>query len=337
VSAVEVVGDVALAGGPLLFAGWLTRGRRTVKATIGAATIGSAVAVTTGWLFTRTAERDITAMLAIVFGLGAGIVGGIAWGRLPLRRGGEDPPRRPRWSIALIALTVVATLLVGGWIGANSPRETWLGPIVSHGDRNGSLVALTFDDGPNVHATLEIARILDSFGAKGTFFTVGKALDARPDISRALLADGQLLGNHSYHHDEWRWLDPRYPELERTQSAFRRRLGVCPAFYRPPHGQHTPFMSYQLARKHMTMVGWDTSASDFATTDGRLVARRILRRVRPGSIVVLHDGIDGNLTADRSVLTVALPLILRGLEARGLHAVPLDRLLGIRGYDDSHC
>jgi peptidoglycan/xylan/chitin deacetylase (PgdA/CDA1 family) len=269
----------------------------------------------------------------VAFGLGAGIV----VGTLPLPGAREEAPRRPRASVALVALAVVATLLVGGWIGANSPRETWLGPIVSHGDRDRSFVALTFDDGPNVHATLELAHILDSFGVKGTFFTVGKALDARPDISRALLADGQLLGDHSYHHDEWRWLDPRYPGLERTQAAFRRRLRVCPTFYRPPHGQHTPFMSYQLARKHMTMVGWDTSASDFATTDGGLVARRILRRVRPGSIIVLHDGIDGNLTADRSVLTVALPIILRGLRARGLHAVRLDVLLGIRGYGATHC
>jgi peptidoglycan/xylan/chitin deacetylase (PgdA/CDA1 family) len=85
------------------------------------------------------------------------------------------------------------------------------------------------------------------------------------------------------------------------------------------------------------MVGWDTSASDFATTNGPLVARRILDRVRPGSIIVLHDGIDGNLTADRSVLTVALPIILRGLQARGLRAVRLDRLLGIRGYSGRHC
>ena len=64
--------------------------------------------------------------------------------------------------------------------------------------------------------------ILDAHGVKGTFFTVGKALDARPDITRALYDDGQLLGNHSYHHDYWRWLDPRYPELGRTQDAFER-------------------------------------------------------------------------------------------------------------------
>ena len=86
---------------------------------------------------------------------------------------------------------------------------------------------------------------------KGTFFTVGKALDARPDITRALYDDGHLLGNHSYHHDYWRWLDPRYPELDRTQDAFERALGVCPGFFRPPHGQRTP----------VHVAGWCTGAT----------------------------------------------------------------------------
>jgi peptidoglycan/xylan/chitin deacetylase (PgdA/CDA1 family) len=193
-------------------------------------------------------------------------------------------------------------------------------------------VALTFDDGPNVAFSLAVRDILDRYGVKATFFTVGRALDARPDISRALLDDGQLLGNHSYAHDYWRWLDPRYPELDRTQRAFARDLGVCPAFFRPPHGQHTPFMARAVARDHMAMVTWDVSAGDWSTQDGRLVAARVLARVRPGSIVLLHDSIDGHLTANRSVLLTALPLILDGLRARGLQPVRLDQLLGRAGY-----
>ena len=327
-SALQITVDSVAAACAFLLAARLTRGRGK-----GTAVVGVAIAATAAWLFTQTVEVDFRAYLAVAFGLGAGI----AAGGLPVLGANAEAPRRPRVTFAVVAFALVATLALGGWIGGNSPSRTWLGPIVSHGDRHGSAVAITFDDGPNVSESLVVAHILDSFGAKGTFFTVGKALDARPDISRALLADGQLLGNHSYHHDQWRWLDPRYPELERTQAAFRRRLDVCPTFYRPPHGEHTPFMSYQLARKHMTMVGWDTSAADWATTDGSLVARRILSGVRPGSIIVLHDGLDGNLTADRSVLTVALPLILRGLRAKGLHAVRLDQLLGIRPYGASHC
>jgi peptidoglycan/xylan/chitin deacetylase (PgdA/CDA1 family) len=194
------------------------------------------------------------------------------------------------------------------------------------------MVAITFDDGPDAPYTLDVAHTLDRYGAKGTFFTVGKALEARPDVSRSLLDDGHLLGNHSYHHDAWSWLNPRYPELDATQSAFARTLGVCPAMFRPPHGTHTPFMAHAVSNDGMRMVTWDVSAGDWATGDAQLVAKRVLDKVNPGSIILLHDGLDGNPGADRSVVVEALPIILDGLRERGLRAVRLDELLGTPAY-----
>lgn len=250
-------------------------------------------------------------------------------------RGRGRAPRAGR-RLTPIVVGAVVTALVAGYIGTNSPDAGWFGSVVTHGPRSQPAVAITFDDGPDDPYTLEIAKILDSRGAKGTFFTVGKALDARPDISRALMADGHLLGDHSYHHDGWRWLDPRYPELGRTQSAFRRQLGVCPTFYRPPHGQHTPFIAWAVDRKDMTMVTWDVAAGDWKSHDGAAVARDVLTHVKPGSIIVLHDGLDGTVRADRSVLLQALPAILDGLQAKGLRAVTLAELLQRPGYGD-HC
>ncbi len=229
---------------------------------------------------------------------------------------------------------VVSLMLMAAWIGANSPSAIWFGTVIPHGPRDRRLVALTFDDGPNATATLPVMHILDQYGAKGTFFLVGKALDQRPDIARALLADGQLLGNHSYHHDSWRWLDPRYPELERTQQTFRRELAVCPTLFRPPHGQHTPFTAWVVHRHGMRTVTWDVSVGDWATTDAAAVADEVLARVHAGSIIDLHDGLDGNVTADRSVVVRALPIILAGLRSRGLRSVTLSRLLAVPGYTD---
>jgi peptidoglycan-N-acetylglucosamine deacetylase len=206
---------------------------------------------------------------------------------------------------------------------------------VTHGPRERAQVAITFDDGPDVEWTLRVRDILDAHGVKATFFEVGKAVTAHPEIARALLDDGHLLGNHSFHHDYWRWLDPRYPELDRTETAFRQLLGVCPALFRPPHGQRTPFMVAQAHDKGMEVVTWDTSAQDWSDHDGARVAQRILSDVRPGSIVLLHDGIDGNGGADRSVLLTALPLVLDGLAARGLQPVRLDELLAVAPYRPS--
>ena len=337
-----------------------------------AAPLGASVVAVSAWLFTQTPLGAMMWWIALALGLGLGmtlprrlrpggataasaavaavaiVVARAAGGRASALAVGTAcavvsavaassvaraarPSARPSGRLVASATSIFVVGLTG-WIGANSPTAGWFGSLVSHGPRERREVAITFDDGPNITYTPVVRAILDAHGVKGTFFTVGRALDARPDISRALLDDGHLLGNHSYLHDEIRWLDPRYPELERTQRAFRRDLGVCPTFFRPPHGQHTPFMAHAVRRHRMTMVTWNVSAGDFATRDAGLVARRVLRRARPGAIIDLHDGIDGNLTADRSVLTRALPIILDGLRARGLRPVRLDVLLGRPGY-----
>ena len=263
--------------------------------------------------------------------LAIGLTAVAAWSRRAPRF--DEAPavgvRRARL-LRTTALCGAAGLLA--WTGANDPQLSWFGPVVYHGPDGSRDVALTFDDGPNGQFSLDVARILDQRGYKGTFFLVGKALDRQPQVARTLLADGQLLGGHSYHHDYWRWLDPRYPELARTNDSFRRALGLCPRFYRPPHGQRTPFVSAAVAMDDMTTVMWDVSGGDWITNDPRELARRILRRVQPGSIVLLHDGLDGNVGADRQVVLDALPLILDGLAKRGLTPVTVDRMTGGPAY-----
>jgi peptidoglycan/xylan/chitin deacetylase (PgdA/CDA1 family) len=278
----------------------------------------------------------VFALIAVTtnFGTACAVAAGIAIGAGNTRVA-VDPSTRVSATRTSVAVFVAATLVMLSctlWIGANSASAGWFGSLVSHGPRNRPEVALTFDDGPNATTTLAVRDILDQYGVKATFFEVGKAIRSRPDISRALLRDGELLANHSYHHDSTRWLDPRYLELSRTQQVFARDVRVCPTFFRPPHGQHTPFMARIVEDHDMTMVTWDVSAGDWATNDAPLVARRILAGVRPGSIILLHDGLDGRVDVDRTVLVRALPMILQGLRRRGLQPVRLDVLLHRPAY-----
>lgn len=301
--------------------------------------IGIVLGIAIGLVLPEPRLSDRTSLIALVAGLAtafvsvrltAAVIVATAAINIARHRGA-----RPRVARRLIAIVTAGSVFAAGlvlWVGANDPTVQWFGHVVTHGSRSDNRVALTFDDGPDDPFSLQISALLDERGLKGTFFEVGKAIDARPDIAQALYADGHLLGNHSYHHDYWRWLDPRYPELERTQDAFQQHLGVCPAFFRPPHGQRTPFMLSQVANHGMHAVTWDVSASDWSSHDPQAVASGILDHVQPGSIILLHDGIDGTVTADRSVVLQALPLILDGLEAKGLRPVRLDELLGDDGY-----
>ena len=169
-------------------------------------------------------------------------------------------------------------------------------------------------------------------GAEPPGFSLGSAILLEPGTTKELIADGHLIGNHSYHHNDMSYLNPFYPALGRAEDAIRDGAGVCPAFFRPPHGTHTPFMSRVATRRDMHVVNWDVSAADWATDDPALVAARVLEKAKSGSIILLHDGLDGNIGADRSVVVKALPLIIEGLRDKGLKPVRLDELLGLNGY-----
>jgi peptidoglycan-N-acetylglucosamine deacetylase len=227
---------------------------------------------------------------------------------------------------------VLAGLAAVLWQGANTHTGSWFGRQISHGPRQSNEVALTFDDGPNSTATVPILDLLDARGVKGTFFLVGRAVSARPDLARVIVERGHLVGNHSWRHDSKAWLDPRYPELARTQRAIAGDLGVCPAFYRAPHGQHTPLLTRVVHGHGLTMIGWDVSAGDWNARDAQHLADRIVAKARPGSIIDLHDGLDGRVDADRTVLVAALPRILDGLAVKGLDTVRLDELIGRPAY-----
>jgi peptidoglycan-N-acetylglucosamine deacetylase len=287
------------------------------------ALLGSAMIAVTLFLQGIRSDGGLAWVWAALMGAGAGFV------MAPLSSRHARPDRA---TVPLAIASIVATLAGVCYVGANTPEVRWFGALVAHGPRSGNEVAITFDDGPDATYTLQVATILEQHDARGTFFLVGKAVDAVPDIARQLYARGHLLANHSYHHDAWRWLDPFYPELARANASIKKAVGVCPTFYRPPHGQRTPFVGLAVSNAHMRMVTWDSSGGDWSTHDGALVARRVLAHVRPGSIIDLHDGLDGKVHADRSVLLSALPKILDGLAARGLQPVTLDRLLGVDGY-----
>jgi peptidoglycan-N-acetylglucosamine deacetylase len=335
--------SLALLGPPVaLVAAWLIPQRPDATSAIvlaGVFGVGAALAapvvrrprpVVVAGAFAVLAIAAIAGSRALVLGLAVGavfIAGAVArFGRFGL-------PRTHRLrTLALGSTLVVAVSALTGYFGASTVGATWFGGGVVHGPRSSGEVAITFDDGPDTSATPQILKILDAAGVKGSFFLVGKTLDSSPQVLRDLVADGQLVGNHSYHHDEWRWLDPRYPELERTQKAFAREIGTCPVWFRPPHGQRTPLMARVVKEHRMRMAMWDVSVSDRGGSDPQAIADEVLASVRGGSIIDLHAGRDGTSAAHRAAVIAALPLILDGLQARNLHPVRLDTLIGGPAY-----
>ena len=235
--------------------------------------------------------------------------------------------RRPTRRFALVA-SLIATVLTAAsvsLVGATTANASWFGSVVSHAPRVGHRVAVTVEV-PSLPSARPLQAALDAAGVKATFFTSGRSLVANPKMARSLVGAGHLLGTESYRARRTELFDPAYRGLGQAQDAFERTVGRCPTFFRPPHGNHTPFMARVAHHRRMTMVTWDVSMG--ASNITREALERRLQRVRPGSIVNIRVNAPG--TAEGHV--DALPALLRVLQARHLQSVRLDELLDLPAY-----
>lgn len=252
----------------------------------------------------------------------------------------SNNPRRPITRVRLVLsgaakgglmLGLAVPILTTYW--AWSPSSQIYGHIISHGPRDQMQVAITFDDGPNDPWTLKIADVLDHYSLKGTFFTVGLNADIHPEIVQELVRRGHLIGNHSFEHKKQdAVLQPGYSDLARAEQEIAKVADVCPAFYRPPNGFHTPWQLHAVAKRHMHTVTWDVIPKDWKNPPPEQIVQRVLDSVQPGSIILLHDGNDTDQVTDRSSTLASLPGIIEGLESRGYQVVRLDKLLNLPPY-----
>lgn len=228
-------------------------------------------------------------------------------------------------SLALLSLPFL--LLYGGAIW---PQSQVYGATITHGPRDTPLVALTFDDGPTDPPTTQVLNTLAHYGVKATFFLVGSNVEAYPETARRIAREGHSIGNHSYRHYRLDALtDFYYRDVARAQQVLRAIIGVEPRLYRSPYGLHTPWQLAAVRRLGLQTVVWDVNAYDWVrTTSEVIIARRVMAHVRPGSIILLHDG-DHNRHSDRNPTVQALPHIIELLQDRGYRFVTVPELLSI--------
>jgi chitooligosaccharide deacetylase len=199
-------------------------------------------------------------------------------------------------------------------------------------------VALTFDDGPWPATTPAVLRTLRRFHAHATFFVIGLFAARYPALLRRERAAGDEVANHTLDH---RPLADVAGGSRLRPAAIRREIDggrntICraglpaPSFFRPPygHGLFSERIATEARAVRERMVGWDLALDRFLlrrpTTEAAVSG--LLAQVRPGAIILLHDGRIGN--AAHAGTLAALPRLLAGLHARGLQAVSLGRLLG---------
>jgi peptidoglycan/xylan/chitin deacetylase (PgdA/CDA1 family) len=223
----------------------------------------------------------------------------------------------------------LSLLLCGGaaaYYATYAVRSQWLGRTDWHGRRDTKAIALTFDDGPS-HDTDRILDILAEHNLRATFFLIGRQVERFPQAARRIATEGHTVGNHSYSHPIYLYRSPSetHRQLKQAQEVISEATGIRPVFARPPCGVRTPAYFSGARSLGLRTVQWDVSGFDWKGNPPRIIARNVLRRVRAGSIILLHDG-DSESKHDRRATAEALPLIITGLLSRGLCVVPLAEL-----------
>jgi len=186
-------------------------------------------------------------------------------------------------------------------------------------------VALTFDDGPNPLYTPDILAELKRYHAQGTFFLVGKMVQQYPDLTLQILADGHELANHSYTHPNLLKISQNelIAEVLRTRTVIKEVTGRQTHLFRPPGGNIDPAVVRQLRALDYNIVYWDINAGEYRKLPPAEQATQIMAKIRPGSIVLLHNGlVDGTLNF--------LGILLNQLNQRGYACVTVSDLLSTR-------
>ena len=167
---------------------------------------------------------------------------------------------------------------------------------------------ITFDDGPSPEVTPWVLDQLDWYGAKATFFCLGKNAEMYPNLYADILKRGHATGNHSYSHLKgWGMDTGDYIRDVDTAAEF-----INSNLFRPPYGRIGPHQAKMLSERYKIIM-WDVLSRDYARSlSGKRCAKNVIRYLKPGSIIVFHDSIKSARN-----LWYALPLVLRAIRERG--------------------
>jgi peptidoglycan/xylan/chitin deacetylase (PgdA/CDA1 family) len=213
-----------------------------------------------------------------------------------------------------------------------APSSAALGPVISKlptpAAQRGE-IGLTFDDGPDADVTPRVLDLLDEAGAQATFFCVGARARANPHLVREIAARGHAVENHAFEHSRamgFYGVGRLVRDIGDAQKALADITGSAPKFFRAPFGIRTPLTEPALARLGLRCVAWNVRSLDSVDRCADRVAARVIRRLAPGAIVLMHDGIEGRrrpATAGAPSVIGALPLVLATLREHAWRSVTL--------------
>lgn len=186
-------------------------------------------------------------------------------------------------------------------------------------------IALTFDDGPDCHATTKVLDILEYYNIPATFFVIGQTVDKHREVIYRAIKNGHEIANHSWSHIRPTSVSTSelISEVEKTQAKLQE-MGITTKVFRPPYGLITPQQMEALKALGYKAVIWSIDSMDWYTSNPQEIVQCVLSNVHPGAIILMHCA--GGYDNRRGTIE-ALPLIISALKREGYEFVTIQQLI----------
>ncbi len=160
--------------------------------------------------------------------------------------------------------------------------------------RNKKHVALTFDDGPHSQNTPRVLEVLKKHQVKAIFFVIGKNIQQNEVVMNQIISEGHQIGNHSFSHHNWIdvWSTKKVTEdfvhCQKLIQGFQPDSNL----FRPPYGVTNPNIAKAVKILRLQSIGWNVRSYDTSIKDVEKIKQRVLSKLNPGAIILLHDRLD---------------------------------------------
>ena len=230
------------------------------------------------------------------------------------------------WIIAIFALLVVVFLV---WASADISGNVYL-KAHCKGKTDEKVVALTFDDGPDGEMTSRVLDILKRYEIKATFFLIGEKAQKYPTTVKRIVDEGHIVANHTYTHSgcfPMKSVESVCEELRMCNDTIFNIADKRIKLFRPPFGVTNPIIGRAVRRMGFHTIGWSIRSLDTISRYSREhICERVIRRLHPGAIILLHDR-----CADADIL---LERVIPAIREQGYRFVSLSDLLHIEDYEN---
>jgi peptidoglycan/xylan/chitin deacetylase (PgdA/CDA1 family) len=229
---------------------------------------------------------------------------------------------------ALIGLTAAAAASAAGY-QSMAPTGQWYGRTFTGFGRGSKKIALTYDDGPNDPHTLKLLEVLAKHGVCATFFMIGRFVRQRPDIALEVARAGHMIGNHTFTHPLliFESAAQTRTQILECRSALQDAIGEHSKLFRPPFGGRRP-ATLRVARSlGLETVMWNVTGYDWNAPAAAEIEKKVMRQMRGGSVILLHDGGHRAMGADRGQTVIATDNLIRRYRDEGYEFVTVSDVM----------